>query len=296
MRAGTLPRSKRLTSPVEQNVSTTGTDLPAANALPHRVPTMATLDPSIERFLLQAARFLLPPSACELPTSLWNIGPLFLNEPDCLRASLSRVIGLGIVLGAGLIKLPQIAKLLSSKSVDGLSATTFLVETFGYTYNLAAHYRQGYPVSTYGDFFVLLLQNYLLVWLVYAYGGRAARGSAAVWGFVGMLAVLCGEIVPVDVVQMMTLLNIPVVIVGRLPQIYANYSNGSTGQLSAITSWGIFLGASARIFTTLTDVDNMMILLGYATSATLNGIIALQVVYYWNAAPAADRKDEKKTK
>lgn len=256
------------------------------------------LDESVERALWRAARFVLPSTACELPTSLWNIGPLLLNEPDCLRASLSRLIGVGIVFFAGLIKLPQILRILSSRSAAGLSPTTFLIETFGYTYNLAAHYRQSYPISTYGDFFVLLLQNYLLVWLVFAYTGRAARGTMAVCGFCALLGAMCAEVVPLKVVTGLTLLNVPVVIAGRVPQIYANWSNGSTGQLSAVTCWGIFLGASARIFTTLQEVDDRMILLGYAASASLNGIIAMQVVYYWNARPkaVAEKEEEKKTK
>ncbi len=179
-----------------------------------------------------------------------------------------------------LIKFPQILTILSAKSVAGLSTTTFLVETFGYTYNLAAHYRQDYPISTYGDFAVLILQNYFIIYLCYAFTSRAALGGAVLAGYMALLMLMCSPVFPLAAVQFLTLLNIPVVFVGRLPQIYTNFKNGSTGTLSGITSWGIFLGASARIFTTLQDVDDKMILLGYAASAAVNGILAFQVLYY----------------
>lgn len=94
----------------------------------------------------------------------------------------------------------------------------------------------------------------------------------------------------------MTLGNVAVVVLGRTPQVYANYINGSTGALSVITCWGIYLGAMARIFTTLQDVDSFNILAGYLSSATLNGIIAFQVLYYnyLKKKPVSQKEDGKK--
>lgn len=221
----------------------------------------------------------LPP-ICVRPEHVLDLPRMLLADIECLRAALSRAIGLAIVLFAGIIKLPQIAAILSAKSVAGLSVTTFLVETFGYTYNLAAHYRQDYPVSTYGDFCILILQNYYLLYLCFSYTNRTARGFAVIAAYVSALALLCSPYFPLEALRIMTLGNVAVVVVGRVPQIYANFSNGGTGALSILTCWGIFLGACARIFTTLQDVDSKTILAGYVTSATLNGIIAFQVAYY----------------
>lgn len=222
---------------------------------------------------------VLPP-ICVRPSSLLELPKLVLTNADCFRASLSLALGAAIVVFAGVIKLPQIATIVSNKSVEGLSVMTFLVETFGYTYNLAAHFRQDYPISTYGDFFVLILQNYLILFLFYRYKGRMANGVVVILAFLAALLLLCSPYFPVKIIQLMTLGNVAVVVIGRTPQVYANYVNGSTGALSVITCWGIFLGASARIFTTLQDVDSFNILAGYLSSATLNGIIAFQVLYY----------------
>eukprot|EP00177_Eucheuma_denticulatum_P001489 GFKZ01002674.1.p1 GENE.GFKZ01002674.1~~GFKZ01002674.1.p1 ORF type:complete len:255 (-),score=33.36 GFKZ01002674.1:388-1152(-) len=225
----------------------------------------------IERFL---------PPVCSRPATLLALPATILSDNQCFKASLSLALGVAIILFAGVIKLPQIATILSNKSVVGLSGTTFLVETFGYTYNLAAHYRQNYPLSTYGDFFVLILENYAILYLFYKYTNRTSFGILVIAAYAMGLAFLCSPFFPVEIIRLMTLGNVAVVVLGRTPQVYASYVNGSTGALSVITCWGIFLGALARIFTTLQDVDSFNILAGYLSSALLNGTIAFQVLYY----------------
>lgn len=232
------------------------------------------------------------PEVCGHPAGLYDVPSAILNDPDCTRATISRLLGVAIVVFAGLIKFPQIATIMKDKSVVGLSVTTFLVETFGYTYNLAAHYRQKYPITTYGDFYLLLAQNYLILILFYRYTTGIQKGYAIVVAYIAGLVLMCSPIFPVELIGLMTLGNVAVVIAGRVPQIYANFVNGSTGALSPLTSWGIFLGACARIFTTLQDVGSFIILAGYLSSALLNGIIAFQVVYY-HLYPTRKSPDDK---
>lgn len=236
---------------------------------------------------------LLPP-LCPRPESLLHLPQLFLSHTDCFKATLSMLIGFAIVAFAGLVKLPQISRIVSSNSVEGLSITTFLIETFGYTYNLAAHYRQQYPISTYGDFFVLIFENYIIIYLLYSYTRRPLLGVAVVSAFIFVLTLLCSPLFPLQIIKLMLLANVAVVVFSRIPQIYANYVNASTGALSIITCWGIFLGASARIFTTLQDVGSINILVGYLSSAFFNGIIAFQLVYYnYLKKPQPDHKLKK---
>lgn len=237
---------------------------------------------------------VLPP-VCERPMSLFDLPTVLFTDSDCFRASLSLALGLAIVLFAGLIKLPQIATIMSNKSVAGLSGTTFLIETFGYTYNLAAHYRQDYPLSTYGDFFVLILQNYFILYLYYMYTNRTQMGFAVIAAFFASLVLFCSPLFPLELLQFMILGNVAVVVLGRTPQVYSNFVNGSTGALSIITCWGIFLGACARIFTTLQDIDSFNILAGYLSSAVLNGIIAFQVAYYRFVKPKLPEDKVKKS-
>ena len=42
-------------------------------------------------------------------------------------------------------------------------------------------------------------------------------------------------------------------------------------------------GSLARIFTTLQEVPDRLVLLGYVVGFSLNLVLAAQMVYYWNA-------------
>ena len=53
------------------------------------------------------------------------------------------------------------------------------------------------------------------------------------------------------------------------------------------------LGSLARIFTTLQEVDDKLILYGFIAGFTLNCVLAAQMVYYWNA-PSAKAKGKQK--
>jgi len=52
------------------------------------------------------------------------------------------------------------------------------------------------------------------------------------------------------------------------------------------------LGSLTRIFTTLQEVDDPLILYGFVAGFVLNLILFLQVVYYWNA-PSKNTKSSK---
>jgi mannose-P-dolichol utilization defect 1 len=234
------------------------------------------------------------PTACRRPDSLFDVPAIVLSDISCAKATLSLVLGLGIVVMAGIIKFPQIIAIISAQSGDGLSMLTLVIETFAYSYNFAAHYRLRYPLSTYGDFAVLILQNSIIIMLVHRFANKPSAGAATVAGLFCGLVLMCLPAFPISVLKLMTLANVPVTIAARVPQIMKSFQNKSTGSLSVITCCGLFLGSSARVFTTLQDVDNMNILLGYIVSASLNAVIAAQVLYYgdWKRQGSAPEKKQ----
>lgn len=66
-------------------------------------------------------------------------------------------------------------------------------------------------------------------------------------------------------------------------QATANYRQGSTGQLSAATTFMLTGGAAARIFTSIQETGDPMMILTFSVSTFVNFIISAQVVYYWNS-------------
>ena len=76
---------------------------------------------------------------------------------------------MGIIAGASFVKVPQISALLGSKSAEGLAASGFELENIGLTIHAAYGYLKQLPFGTYGETTVMLLQNTVLLALVYKY-------------------------------------------------------------------------------------------------------------------------------
>lgn len=47
--------------------------------------------------------------------------------------------------------------------------------------------------------------------------------------------------------------------------------------------FNFLIGSATRIFTTLQEVDDPLILYGFIAGFLLNAVLAAQMVYYWNA-------------
>lgn len=73
-------------------------------------------------------------------------------------------------------------------------------------------------------------------------------------------------------------------------QAVANFRNSSTGQLSAVTVVMLFLGSMARIFTSIQETGDPIIILTFSVATFANGVLMTQVIYYWNA-PAKSKKE-----
>lgn len=77
-------------------------------------------------------------------------------------------------------------------------------------------------------------------------------------------------------------------------QAWTNYSNGSTGQLSAATIFMLFFGSLARIFTSIQETGDTTMVTMYICSTLANGLIVAQLFYYWNVDVKSKAKIKKK--
>lgn len=218
-----------------------------------------------------------------------------LGNMDCLTSFISKVLGLGIVVGSSLVKLPQVFKIMFGGSAEGISFMSVLLELLAITFAGLYSYAMKFPFSAYGESVFLAAQTSLIAMMVlwFSTGKLASIVFLAVYGaavFLGLDPKLC----PVEVLWYGQAINIPMIVVGKFMQIWANYSNGHTGQLSAITTFLLALGAIARIFTSIKETGDQTIIATYIVSSTVNCIIALQVMWYWSATNQALAKKTKK--
>ncbi|RKP07878.1 monosaccharide-p-dolichol utilization protein [Thamnocephalis sphaerospora] len=216
---------------------------------------------------------------------------------DCLRLVVSKGLGIGLVAGGALLKLPQIAKIVQARSAKGLSLSSLLIETAAFCIMLAYNMRQNNPFSTYGESVFIFGQNLIIIALMYALGSKLPRGLATVAVCLAFFWVLLQPgFVSDALLAVLQAATIPMFLGSKVPQMVSNYQSGSTGQLAAFTVFSGFLGAAARVLTTLQEVDDKIILLSYILSTVFNGVIAAQMVYYWNASTKSKPKSKSKVK
>ncbi|KAJ9080160.1 hypothetical protein DSO57_1028022 [Entomophthora muscae] len=172
----------------------------------------------------------------------------FSNVP-CLKLGLSKGIGMGIVFGGCIVKVPQVQKIISAKSALGVSFLSYFLETLSYIVTISYNLRSNNPFSTWGETLAITLQNMVILMLLPFYAGKPSRAILSILSLAGLYYVLSRQdIVPSELLGTLYTSTIPIVLISRVPQIYSNFSNGHTGQLSAFTVFNYFLGAVARIF------------------------------------------------
>ncbi|KAI0853502.1 mannose-P-dolichol utilization defect 1 protein [Daldinia vernicosa] len=212
------------------------------------------------------------------------------TDSECLKLAISKGLGIGIIGASSIVKVPQIIKLVQSQSSSGVSFLSYLLETSSYLISLAYNYRHGFPFSTYGETALILGQNVIITVLVLNYSGRASMAAL----FVAALAASVVTLFNRGILDMKTLgyLQAGAGVLGvasKVPQIAAIYQAGGTGQLSAFTVFNYLAGSLSRIFTTLQEVDDKLILYGFVAGFALNLVLAAQMIYYWNAPSAKVR-------
>jgi len=258
---------------------------------------------------MESIRSLLQPITQNLPAPIVSTGRSLLGaycyktlildidplaSPDCLKLAVSKGLGIGIIGASSIVKVPQLIKLINSQSAEGLSFLSYLLETSSYLISLSYNYRHGFPFSTYGETALILVQNVFIASLVLKYSGQNAGAVAWISGLAAAGATLFRE----DVVDMKQLawLQAGAGVLGvasKLPQIYAVWSQGGTGQLSAFAVFNYLAGSLSRIFTTLQEVPDPLILYGFIAGFILNAVLAAQMVWYWNSSASKKTKSSK---
>merc|ERR1719225_1271588 len=211
------------------------------------------------------------------------VGNLNYGDVDCLKMLLSRGLGLAIIAGATCVKLPQIVKIVRSSSAEGISFVGTLLELVAVTANGAYSFSKGFPFSSYGEAVTLSLQTSLIAILILWYGGNTLSTVlfSIIYGAT-VFAITTPGLVPANVLWYGQAANIPMIVLGKMIQAIANFRQGHTGQLSALTVFLLALGSLARIFTSIQETGDSVVISTYICSTMVNLILAGQVLDYWN--------------
>ncbi|XP_037664940.1 mannose-P-dolichol utilization defect 1 protein isoform X2 [Choloepus didactylus] len=191
------------------------------------------------------------------------------------------------------IKLPQVFKILGAKSAEGLSLQSVMLELVALTGTMVYSITNSFPFSSWGEALFLMLQTITICFLILHYRGQTVKGITLLACYALVLLMLLSPLTPPAVVTLLQASNMPAVVVGKLLQAATNYRNGHTGQLSAITVFLLFGGSLARIFTSIQETGDPLMAGTFVVSSLCNGLIAAQLLFYWNAeAPHKQKKEQ----
>lgn len=199
---------------------------------------------------MDAVKSILQPITHNLPGPIRDLGvsiigdkcykslllDINIEDTECIKYGVSKGLGIGIIGASSIVKVPQILKLISSQSAQGISFLSYLLETVAYIITLAYNFRNGFPFSTYGETALILAQNIVICVLILNYTGRTSTAAL----LVAVLAAAGGALFTEGVLDMklMGYLQAGAGVLGvasKVPQILAIYQAGTTGQLSAFT-------------------------------------------------------------
>ncbi|KAK4052696.1 hypothetical protein OIV83_001983 [Microbotryomycetes sp. JL201] len=213
---------------------------------------------------------------------IWNVN---LSDSDCLKLALSKGLGLGLVLGGAIVKVPQIVKIVRAKSARGLSLTSYLLDSASTAVYVAYNVRHAFPWSTYGETVFLLIQNAVIIALIVIYSTSSTvpvLATIALAFAAAGYALASPSLVSTSLLKLLLSASIPLSCFSKLPQIITNHQNGSTGQLSAFLVFNSLLGTVARVFTTSAETGDSLLWWNYVLLSVLNGVLALQMLLSWD--------------
>ncbi|XP_008220269.1 PREDICTED: mannose-P-dolichol utilization defect 1 protein homolog 2 [Prunus mume] len=215
-------------------------------------------------------------------------------EKDCLLPLISKLLGYAIVAASTTVKLPQMMKILQNGSVRGLSIVAFELEVVGYTIALAYCLHKGLPFSAYGELAFLLIQAIILVAIIYYYSQPVGMKTWIRALLYCALAptILAGQIDPI-LFEALYASQHAIFLCAKIPQIWANFSNKSTGELSFLTNFMNFGGSMVRVFTSIQEAAPKSVLLGSVIGVATNATLLSQIIIYQKPKPRAEK--EKKT-
>ncbi|KAI0806156.1 hypothetical protein BC629DRAFT_1282886 [Irpex lacteus] len=220
---------------------------------------------------------------------------LNVSDVDCLKYAVSKGLGIGIVVGGSIMKVPQLLLIISAKSARGLSLSAYVLETLAYAITLAYSYRNNFPFSTYGENLFLTIQNVIITLLIIYYPtSRLTRtpNTAPQLALAAALTAVSGVAlyaVPLSALAALQMATIPLSLFSKIPQIRQNARARSTGQLSAFAVISQIVGCLARLFTTAAEVGDILLASGYALALALNVVLGFQMWTYWGKDGVKDR-------
>lgn len=201
--------------------------------------------------------------------------------------SFSHYLSYSVILTSLFVKVPQILSVLNARSTKGLSLSSVLLEEIGYSILLTYNFALGYPLASYFEYTVLVLQDFILIIAILHFDGLLKIHTLPAFllyflVYTGIAFRWFPDFVLTTVISLVT----PLSFSSKFAQIKLLYTSKNPGQVSLAT-WGIVAyGATARVVTSCVLTGDPGVILNFCVAASMNTFISCMIVFYRQQAKA----------
>ncbi|XP_033759975.1 mannose-P-dolichol utilization defect 1 protein homolog [Pecten maximus] len=201
-------------------------------------------------------------------------------QGSCWFILFTKALGYFLIGSATISQIPQIFKILRRRNASGVSFLSMLLMLEASSSSVAYSLSKEYPINSWGENLVFMLQNVILVCLLLRYNKRPLASLSFMIFYIVVMIVLILPVIPSDVILFINIIGLPAASASRIIQIYTNHKNKSAGQLSAASTFLCIFQSCGRLTTSIVLTKDWIMILTFIQVIILNIILTCQVLYY----------------
>ncbi|XP_015176912.1 PREDICTED: PQ-loop repeat-containing protein 3 [Polistes dominula] len=194
---------------------------------------------------------------------------------------LADILSVFIIAMCFILKVPQIFKLISVKSAKQISILGLSLELTSYTIVASYNYVNRYSLLSYFEYPVILIQDYILMYLILTYSRKMN-----IWSlfftivYITMSICFLSEIIPKIVLTFLTPMCTPISASSKIMQLVAIIRAKNADSISPLTWFISALSNLIRVFTIWMDSVDILLLGNFIISVLLSSSIMFSSLYY----------------
>ena len=207
----------------------------------------------------------------------WEFG-----NKECISLFISKAIGYGLIAFSSILKLPQLFVIIKHRSGQGLSVTSLFMEIVANVLAYCYHRQRGFPISTFGETLMIMIQNILIAFFVTHFSPKYDLYKWNLFILIDSCLIFSVErgVMSDSLMTILWRVCLPLSIAYKIPQILHTYKAKCKGELSSLSCFLTLMGSCGRVFTTIREVHDWSVLLMYVLNVLLNGTIWVQSLVY----------------